>query len=44
MATPNVAGLVAYFLPIIGQSTSPAAMSNFIERMSTKGVLGGMRE
>lgn len=44
MATPCVAGLVAYFLPILGTSTSPAAMSNYIKRISTKGVLKNIRE
>lgn len=44
MATPNVAGLVAYFLPIIGPSTSPAAMSDFIKTLSTKSALSGVRE
>ena len=44
MATPNVAGLVAYFLPIIGTSTSPAAMSNYIKQVSTKGALRNIRE
>jgi len=38
MATPNVAGLVAYFLSIIGP-TSPAAMSDLIKTISTKGAL-----
>ena len=44
MATPNVAGLVAYFLPMIGRSTSPAAVSDYIKQMSTKGALGNIRE
>lgn len=44
MATPNVAGLVAYFLPIIGTSTTPAAMSSHIRQVSTKNALGDIRE
>ena len=44
MATPHVAGLVAYFLPIIGPSTSPIAMSDFIKKVSIKGALSNIRE
>jgi len=44
MATPNVAGLVAYFLPIIGTETSPAAMSDHIRKVSTRGALSGIRK
>lgn len=44
MATPNVAGLIAYFLPIVGTSTSPAAMGDFIKKVSTGGVLTNIRE
>lgn len=44
MATPNVAGLVAYFLPIIGRATSPAAMSDYIKAVSTKNTLSDIRE
>ena len=44
MATPHVAGLVAYFLPIIGLSTTPANMSNIIKAASTPGALSNIRE
>lgn len=39
MATPAVAGLVAYFLNIIGETTSPADMSDYIKRLATKDAL-----
>jgi subtilisin family serine protease len=44
MATPNVAGLVAYFLSSPNPPTTPAAMSEYIKQVSTKGVVTGMRE
>lgn len=44
MATPHVAGLVAYLLPIIGLSTTPAEMSNVITALSTPGALSDVRE
>lgn len=44
MATPAVAGLVAYSLNIIGPKTSPAAMSNYIVQLATKNALSGVRK
>lgn len=43
MATPNVAGLVAYLLSTTGPA-SPATMRNLIRGLSTKGALGNIRE
>ena len=43
MATPNVAGLVAYFLSIVGPSTT-TTMSDVIKTISTKGALRNIRE
>ncbi|KAF9651864.1 serine protease [Thelephora ganbajun] len=42
MATPHVAGLVAYFLNIIGPDASPATMSGYIKRVATKGALSNV--
>ena len=44
MATPSIAGLVAYFLNVIGPSTSPAAMSDYIKTWSTKDALRDVRK
>lgn len=44
MATPAVAGLVAYLLNIVGPKTSPAVMSDHITQLSTTGVLSDIRK
>lgn len=44
MATPNVAGVVAYFLNIYGRNTNPAAMRNLIVNSSTQNKLSNIRE
>ena len=43
MATPAVAGLVAYFLSF-NTATPPAAMRDFIVSKATPGKLGNIRE
>lgn len=43
MATPHVAGLIAYFIGRDG-NTSPAAMSVLLKALSVKGVLTSIRE
>lgn len=43
MATPHVAGLVAYLLSVNG-NVSPATMQSNIKSLSTKNALTGIRE
>ena len=43
MATPAVAGLVAYFLNDIGPNTSPQAMRQHIQNTATKFVLSNSK-
>jgi cerevisin len=43
MATPHIAGLVAYLISQNGNQ-SPAAISNLIKSLATKDVLSGIRE
>ena len=43
MATPAVAGLVAYFLNTIGKPTTPAEMKDHIEELATRGALKNIR-
>jgi subtilisin family serine protease len=43
MATPNVAGLVAYYISTQGQK-SPADMSNYIKQQATKNALSNIRK
>ena len=43
MATPHVAGLVAYLISKDG-NISPAAMTTKIKNLSVKNVLTGVRE
>ena len=42
MATPHVAGLVAYMISVDG-NMSPSAMQTMIKTMSVKGILSGIR-
>lgn len=44
MATPAVAGLVAYSLNVIGQDTTPANMSEYISQLATEGALSNIRK
>jgi subtilisin family serine protease len=43
MATPHVAGLIAYLISLNG-NTTPAAMSTQLKNLATKDVLTGIRE
>ena len=43
MATPHIAGLIAYLICLQG-NISPAAMSTKLKTLSLKGVLSGIRE
>lgn len=44
MATPAVAGLVAYFLNIIDRETTPAEMSKYVSQLATEGALSNIRK
>ena len=44
MATPAVAGLVAYSLNIVGRGTAPAEMSEYITQLATENALGNIRK
>ncbi|KAF9787161.1 serine protease [Thelephora terrestris] len=44
MATPAVAGLVAYLLNIFGKATTPATMSLLIQQLATKNALSNIPE
>ena len=44
MATPNVAGLVAYFLNIFGRGTTPEEMRDYIVQFSNQNQLTGIRK
>lgn len=44
MATPAVAGLVAYFLNILDPKPSPAAMSDYIKQLATRDALSDIRK
>jgi hypothetical protein len=44
MATPSVAGLVAYFLNIFGRGTTPEQMRDYIVQFSNKNQLTGIRK
>ena len=44
MATPAVAGLVAYLLGIFGKATTPATMSLLIQQLATKNALSNIRK
>ena len=43
MATPHIAGLIAYLIRLQGNIT-PAAMSTKLKSLSLKGVLTGIRQ
>lgn len=43
MATPHVAGLVAYYISVYGNS-SPAAVTTALKNLSTKNALSNIRE
>lgn len=43
MATPHVAGLVAYYISVNGNS-SPATVTAALKTLSTKNALTGIRE
>jgi len=43
MATPHVAGLIAYLICLEG-NVSPAEMSDKLKNLSLKGVLTGIRQ
>jgi len=42
MATPAVAGLVAYFLNIFGRGTTPEQMRDYVVQFSNKNQLTGI--
>lgn len=44
MATPAVAGLVAYSLNILGRGATPAEMSDHIKQLATQNALSNIRE
>ena len=44
MATPAVAGLVAYFVNIYGPTTPPAVMSSHITELATRNALSNIRK
>jgi len=43
MATPHVAGLIAYYISIFG-NVSPANMASTLKSYAVNGVLSGIRE
>jgi subtilisin family serine protease len=44
MATPSVAGLVAYLLNVLGLKTSPAKMVEYITQLANKNALSNIRK
>jgi len=43
MATPHIAGLIAYLIALQG-NVSPAAMTAKLQSLSQKGVISGIRK